>query len=99
MDLDHARAIVNACARHVLWRQGLQPDPPPSLGDYSLAELVEANHLMRANGSANCDDRLVAALYVAYHWHAHEPDDDQIDPVAVSCHGAGVVVVRVPPPA
>jgi hypothetical protein len=86
MDLDRARQIVAACVNHSLFRMGVIEEPPPSLAEYSLGELLEANEMIRAqndevDAAGNrkiqivCDDRLIAALYVLYHYEASELDD------------------------
>lgn len=81
--------ITRACIAHVMYRHGLQEEPPPSLAEYSLRDLLDANHAVRAHNSEPrgpdgkrtihtvCDDRLVAALYVATHYRpspAEEPE-------------------------
>ncbi|HYE20127.1 MAG TPA: hypothetical protein VEA69_16895 [Tepidisphaeraceae bacterium] len=96
MTLADARAIVSDCLTHVWYREGLRDDPPASLAGYSLAQLVEANRIVRddpgdrqPDGTTrvmmNCDDRLVAALYVATHY---EPEDQRdATPIAILNNG------------
>ena len=76
MDLNRAIEIVGICTQHVFYREGLIDKKPPSLADVSLRELIEAHDLLRVENdkpSVNgqkviytvCDDRLLAAIYVA----------------------------------
>lgn len=98
MDIERAKEITKACTAHFFYREGLQKEPPPSLAEYSLAEMLEAQQVIKAaNGTGNggtstifCDDRLVAALYVAYHYAADPTGDCEAK--AVSLDGRGVFV-------
>lgn len=95
MELDRASAIVADCSRHVFWAQGIADESPPGLGAYTLAELLEANHVVRDapdHHQVFCDDRLVAALYTLYHYDA--ADADAIDPIA-RCPGKALCCVAV----
>jgi hypothetical protein len=101
MDRNQALKIVGACVEHVMYLEGAGDEPPASLAEYSLRELLEANEMIAADslerteaGSTtvhvHCDPRLVAALYVAYHY---EPEDPPRAIIAAK-DGAMVVVVR-----
>jgi hypothetical protein len=84
--------ITGACVMNKMYSMGIGEglEPPPSLAEYSLQQLIDANHRVRdRNGTKNsdgsesyrmfCDDRLIAALYVAYNY---EPEDQHdIDPI------------------
>ncbi len=68
---------------------GIYGKEVPSLAKYSLADMVEASHIMSDDGKVVvCDDRLIAALYVACNY---SPDSKV--PVAVA-NGNVVVVAR-----
>ncbi len=82
MTLGRAREIVAAMVGHVCWEVGAMETKPQSLADLSLAEMVEANRIVCEIGAVEieagakevrtvCEDRLIAALYVLYHY---EPD-------------------------
>lgn len=87
MDRSHAAQIVARCIAHVYFREGVVDEPPASIEEYSLSELVEANQLIAGPAGTtenddgtksiamHCDDRLTAALYALYHYQA-EPQDD-----------------------
>jgi len=106
MSLERAREIASKCLAHVWVREGIKDGPAPSLAEYSLVELLEANHVVAADPGEptgdgkrrvwmHCDDRLVAALYVGTHYPGCPPDD--VDVVAIAA-GNAVVVVRAPEP-
>lgn len=78
--------------------------PPRPLDEYTLRELIDARDaVQRSNGTPGpngttvhamvCDDRLLAALYVAHHYDAVDPGRD-IEPIAVAGDRA-VVVLRM----
>jgi hypothetical protein len=93
MDETQAIEITDACMEHVLFREGIRTAAPRSLANYSLRELLDANETI-ANGTKarmHCDQRLVAALYVAYHYDAQDPAE--LDAVALK-PGAAVVVIK-----
>jgi hypothetical protein len=93
MDLKTAKEITHKCGLHVFYLQGVTEDEPPSLAEYTLSELLEANHRVkqwnardpdeagRKNMQIYCDDRLIAALYVTYQYEPDWPDDAQ--PIAM----------------
>src|SRR5262249_14680855 len=96
MSLDRAWEIVASCAAHVWFQDGADMTPPPSLEDYSLQELLDANQIVRNSSmqrieggtilDVSCDDRLVAALYVLYHYR---PDDlTKVEPIVIKCDSA-----------
>ena len=80
MTRERAQQIVDACAAHTWYDMGIREEPPPSLQEYSLRELLEANEMMAGkdgktknpdgstNSALHCADRMVAALYVLYHY-------------------------------
>lgn len=104
MDRSHAAQIVARCIAHVYFREGVIDEPPPSLEEYSLSELVEANKLIAGPAGTtenddgtksiamHCDDRLVAALYALTHYQA-EPQDD-LRPI-VSIPGKAICCIEV----
>ena len=101
MNQEQAREIVSKCLQHVFFREGLRTEPPASLFEYSLRELLEANEQVSeerpriAGGTQtifmHCDPRLVAALYVAYHY---EPEDPQDCNAVAYGPGSAVLVVK-----
>ena len=102
LTFERAQAIVEACIAHVWYREGISDERPPSLAEYSLRELLDANEMLaghetrggdRRHISVHCDPRLVAALYVAYHYPPEDPHD--CTPVAYGPESA-VVIVRAP---
>ena len=104
MTIEEAVLITDACMQHAWYRQGLRTDFPPSLEGYTLRQLLDANETVAGNQpeaeeegkkiyGMHCDPRLVAALYVAYHYAPEDPKDCY--PVAYGPESA-VVVVRAP---
>lgn len=99
-----ARVIVANCVHHRMHDMGILEEPPPSLEDYSLRELLDANHLVRdlnterPDGPSDyshqtmCDDRLIAALYTAYHYEAQP--ESQVEPI-VNVGNKALCCVRV----
>lgn len=92
MELERARDITGACLAHTYYRMGFIEEEPPSLEDYSLRELLDANHRVdeenkkfSVDGKKRiqviCADRLVAALYTLYHYQAELPDSG-VEPIA-----------------
>lgn len=75
----------------------------PSLKDYTLGQMVEATRMVeeanrRPEGHTGawhtqtvCDDRLLAALYVAHHYPASDPES--IEPICLLPGGQLVCVV------
>lgn len=102
MTRERAQQIVDACAAHAWYHMGIREEPPPSLQEYSLRDLLEANEMMAGedgnfknpdgstNSALHCDDRLVAALYVLYHYPPNKPGN--VEPV-VHNGRAGVFVL------
>jgi hypothetical protein len=102
MTMAQAREIVWACIAHVSYQMGISNDPPPSLREYSLGELLEANRRVEAENKRvqnlpgrqsfhmTCADRLVAALYVAY-WYPGDPPSSP-EPVVLA-NGNMVLIV------
>lgn len=104
MTREEAETINGLCVAHGLYRLGVVEDRPATLAPYSLAQLIEARDIVRAeNGVVKpgggrsfhtvCDDRLLAALYVAHHYDPVDPGRD-IEPVAIVGDRA-VVVLRM----
>lgn len=110
MTLERAREIVGACVQNgVFLHLGARSGEVPSLASMTLADMVEANRLVQAsNRESNtpdgvrrriqtvCDDRLLAALYVAHHFPGSAPDE--CEPICLLPDGRAVFVVRVPVP-
>lgn len=101
--MSEARAleVTAACVAHNLAREGLRDGELPDLSGVSLADLIEANRIVRElpgvkgeNGMVskpfNCDDRFVAALYVALHY---DGDDDAQAVTPVAAAGGKLVIV------
>lgn len=106
MTREEAELINGLCVEHGLFRLGVIDYRPTTLAHYSLAQLIEArdivraeNRLVKPGGGRSfhtvCDDRLLAALYVAHHYDAVDPGRD-IEPIVVAGDRA-VVVLRMPP--
>ncbi len=81
-----AREITKACMQVHFVHMGIVDERPPSLAEYSLEELLEANRIVAGLGprddgviEVHCAARLVAALYVAENYHARPADD--VEPV------------------
>lgn len=110
MTSEQAHEINRACIRNGLRRFGLTAESP-SLRPYTLRQLIDARDIVAAENRETekqpgphritmiCDDRLLAALYVAYHYDPCEPDrrSGQIEPLAVSNEGVAVVTLQAPP--
>ncbi len=97
MDLVRAKQINEACFQHVMWGMGLTDKEPPSLEAYSLQEMLDASRLVKADNVGRqevtvvCDERLIAALYVLYHYPASSIES--VEPIARR-PGAMVAVFR-----
>lgn len=68
------------------------------LTDYSLQDMLTATEMVRAanpKGAGThtmvCDERLIAALYVAYHYPAAN-DPESIEPIITAKDGRMVIV-------
>lgn len=110
MTMEHAREIVGKCNRHVWYREGLTDDLPPTLADYTLQELVTANHMVAAEnqrarkamsaleniGSKDIQVVCDDRLIAALYAVYHYPGQDHRDcqPVAAA-DGKAIVVVKV----
>lgn len=92
MELEKAQKIVKACVAHRMYDMGVVDEEPPSLYEYSLRELLEANDRVREENENQpkegvmsfqtvCDDRLVAALYTIYHYEAER--GTSIEPICM----------------
>lgn len=93
MDLEKATDITKACLAHTLYRMGVTEEPPPSLKEYSLRELLDANHVIAehnkrpvVDGKSTIQmvvaDRMLAALYTLYNYEACPADD--IEPIVIN---------------
>ena len=102
LPLPRAREIVAACTAHEYVRMGISQGPAPDLTGYTLLEMVQAQQVVRAanTGSSSismvCDDRLVAALYLAA--NDQDPGDPPYHPRAVVGRTAVVTVQLVKMP-
>lgn len=104
MDLARAREITDACAAHFFQQIGFEQKHPPSLAEYSLQEMLDAHRLVRAANDdadatdgtrtihATCDDRYLAALYVAYHYEGSHPADCE---AIATAQGRAVVLINL----
>ena len=101
MDLEKAKEISQKCSAHVWFQMGLKEERPPSLYEYSLEDLLNAQRVIseynktRTDGCASllCADRLIAALFVAYHYAVEDPDRGEVTPIIFG-NGNAVVVVK-----
>lgn len=103
MTESRAHEIVAVCLAHFLYQEGLNEKELPSLGDYSLKEMLEANEIVKSLNDGpsvgglrtvyvHCDPRYLAALYVAYHY---DPDPvTSCTPIAFGPKSALLVVER-----
>lgn len=85
MTNDRAIEINRMCYAHILYREGVREELPPSLEDISLPDMLEATKIVEGimPQRMTCDHRLLAALYVAYHYQADE--GEIITSIAISC--------------
>jgi hypothetical protein len=100
VEAQHSRSleIVHACTETQLFAMGISKEPPPSLDEYTLEDLIDAQRAIREENARRTDggvtvvsdDRGIAALYVATHFDA-EPAD-ACEPIAVVGNRAVVVV-------
>lgn len=82
MSIERATELVELCNLHVFHSMGIVDEQPQTLQDVSLADLVEANRLVRESPDltmVHCDDRITAAIYVAYHYRGD--DISAVEPV------------------
>jgi len=94
MSAERAQEIAGRCNLHVFWWSGAADGPPPSLAEYSLAELLEANHIVRDEGvRCRCDDRLVAALYAVYHYDPEDASHGRVSAIA-RAPGSALLCIR-----
>lgn len=100
MTIERAHEINGCMLDHGLLRFDLveEKDLVP-LTEYSLQEMLTATQMVKdANpkGAGThtmvCDERLIAALYVAYHYPAAN-DPTSIDPIVQAKDGRMVIVV------
>ncbi len=94
MTINEAQEIMSICFKHSLFCHEVIDEPPPSLAKYSLSDLLEAKGLVDEAKieMMKCDDRGLAALYVAYHFPAD--DIENVNFIAKSNDGRVVVVLR-----
>lgn len=107
MTYERAVEIVEACTANGVYHMlGDRVREVPSLKDFTLAEMVEAQHVVRETENARmkpgagpqtfhtvCADRLVAALYVAQHFPGDDPADAH--PICLLPDGRAVVVLHM----
>lgn len=109
MTLDQAREIVSACCRHSYYQMGVTDEVPPSLKEYSLRELLDANDLVQRDNKSQ-DAIAMAALaaggkgairsqmfcadrFIAALYVLYHYRPDGDDTEAVAANGERVVVV------
>ncbi len=99
MTIERAHEIVAVCLAHFLYQEGLNEKELPSLADYSLREMLEANEIVENLNQpgtqtvyVHCDPRYLAALYVAHHFDPDPPKD--CTPIAFGPKSAVLVVER-----
>lgn len=98
MSLERAKEINAACIAHAYHQLCLSSQPPPSLSGYSLSEIIEAAKLIEKHDLPvmRCDERLLAALYVAYHYDQDIDENGRYSPVTISKDRKGVFVIQLP---
>lgn len=112
MPLDRAHTINAACCDLVLRRiigEPLPGETEPNIAKYTLAELLEAKRVIKAEEDrkaelrqpgegytlhTTCDDRLLSALYACQHYEGQDQEEG-IEPIAVIGRKA-IVVVNLP---
>ena len=98
MNLEKAQEIVSACIAHTYFDLGLRNEPPPSIDQYGLEELIQANKMIKNHNETRKDgklslqlaDRLIAALYALTHFCI-----DPSTPVVINKDKA-MVIVKLP---
>jgi hypothetical protein len=107
MELEQAKEIVQACVHHTMHKMGIIEEQPPSLYEYSLRELLDANDQVKADNDSRrdlkgpqsfqtvCDDRLVSALYTLYHFDGDQ-NGGRVEPIALA-NGKALICIRVTP--
>jgi hypothetical protein len=104
MTLEEAIKITDSCSEHFFFQEEISKKQPPSLEKYSLQELLDANRMVKEQGTTknqdgsqtirvHCDDRLVAALYCLYHYPANDPSEAEV--IVSKPGGAAVLVVNM----
>lgn len=102
-EMARSRAIVQAMLSWRYIEMGLQHGEAPDLSVYSLRDLLNANRMVSEHGTVThddgtqtvpmkCADSLIAALYAACRYPAHEPDACVS---IVSGRGKALVCVKV----
>jgi hypothetical protein len=102
MDLQRAREINRMCVQFVMVNEGVCDEPPAWLDGLTLRDLIDARDLVQADPGEEqpdgtrvmtlfCDDRFLAALYVAKHY---PPAGNDIAILAVVGRAATVVIDR-----
>ncbi len=99
MDQETAQIINAACVSHVMYQQGFFQGPLPDLSEYTLEDLVQAAKMVKeANNTSDgsihsvCAERLLAALYVSYHYDGEDSGDVK-DPVCLGRNAVFVVKI------
>lgn len=96
MDFATAEKINGATLEWALYKMGIIDHQPESIKEYSLRELIEARDVVNvANDEAQkatdgprtihtvCDDRAIAAVYVATHYESQPNGSDDIEPIVL----------------
>lgn len=99
MTIERAREINHKLLDHGLFRFELENKPlDASIKDISLQDMLTATEMVRSNNPAGagkheltCDERLIAAIYTAYHYAAEDPAS--ISPIVQAADGRMVIVV------
>lgn len=105
MDIERAKEICAAINKGAMIVMGFGGEIPKWLDDVSLAEMVEAAHMVEAMGvetqpdgskivTMYPDDRLVAAVYTLLNFEADDPDDG-VEPIVHDGRNAALAVFRV----
>jgi hypothetical protein len=81
MDGEQAKRLVAMMTEHAFYTQGIIDKQPQNISGFTLAEMLYANrYVENLNKNAKpdpagkktiqlvCDDRLIAAIYVLYHY-------------------------------
>ena len=94
MTIERAKEINAMLVKNALYAEGMVVLPGHPLDGISLQDMLEATHIITNQEplQAVCDDRLIAALYVAYNY---EPSEiDCIEPLAMTNSGKFVCVLQ-----
>ena len=97
MDIETAKKITNECFRVKMLSMGIGDFELTNLSNYSLSELLEANHMVRDDDGHQvfCDDRLVAGIYALHNYEA-AGRGEEIDPI-IQVGDKALICIRVTP--